>query len=74
MLIIWPWLLTAHALHHGTMVFLVTQRPILGLAETIVHWCSDFAKCEKWYGFHADQLVHVASKVVWAILASKALV
>lgn len=74
MLVIWPYLLTAHALHHGLMVFLVTQRPVLGLAETIVHWASDFAKCEGWYDFHVDQFVHIGSKIAWtALIATGAL-
>jgi hypothetical protein len=68
MQIIWPYLLTAHALHHGAMVFLVTQRLSFAVAETIVHWCSDFAKCEKWIGFHVDQAIHIASKVAWAAI------
>lgn len=66
--IVWPYLLSAHALHHGLMVFLVTQRLTLALAETAVHWCSDYAKCEGWYGFHADQLVHIGSKIAWSVL------
>lgn len=68
MQIIWPYLLTAHALHHGLLVALITQRVSLGVAETAVHWCSDFAKCERWYGFHTDQMVHIASKILWVAL------
>lgn len=68
MLVIWPYLLTAHALHHGALVYLITQRPLLGLAETVVHWGSDFAKCEGWYNFHVDQFIHIASKLLWTAL------
>jgi hypothetical protein len=68
MQVIWPWLLTSHAFTHGLMVYLITQRLSLGLGETCVHWLSDFGKNEKWYGFHADQIIHVASKVVWVAL------
>ncbi len=68
MQVIWPYLLTAHSLHHGLMVYLITQRFSLGLAETLVHWLSDFAKCESWFGFHADQFVHAAFKVIWVLL------
>lgn len=66
--VIWPHLLTAHALHHGLMVFLVTQRLSLGIAETVVHWITDFGKCEKWFGFHLDQTIHVATKFLWIFL------
>jgi hypothetical protein len=68
MQIIWPHLLTAHSLHHGLMVYLVSQKLSLGLAETAIHWLTDFGKCEKWYGFHADQILHVAAKVLWTAL------
>jgi hypothetical protein len=68
MQVIWPHLLTAHSLHHGLMVYLVSQKLSLGLAETAVHWLTDFGKCEKWYGFHADQVLHIAAKVLWTVL------
>lgn len=68
MQVIWPYLLSAHALHHGLIVYLISQNLALGLAETAVHWLSDFAKCEKWYGFHADQAVHVVSKLAWTAI------
>ena len=68
MQVIWPYLLSAHALHHGLMVFLITQRLSLGVAETVIHWISDFAKCEDWYGFHTDQVVHIGTKVIWTAL------
>ena len=66
--VVWPWLLSAHALHHGLAVFLVSQKLSLGIVETLVHWVVDFGKTEKWYGFHADQWIHVAFKVLWTAL------
>jgi hypothetical protein len=66
--VIWPHLLTAHSLHHGLMVFLVTQKFSLGIAETVLHWLTDFAKCEKWIGFHTDQALHIAAKILWLSL------
>jgi hypothetical protein len=68
MQVIWPHLLSAHSLHHGLMVFLATQKLSLGVAETVFHWITDFGKCEKWYGFHTDQAIHVVTKVIWLIL------
>jgi len=68
MQVIWPWLLSSHAITHALMVFLVTQKLSLSIAEFVVHWAVDFGKCEKWYGFHTDQLLHVGSKVLWAAL------
>lgn len=66
MQVIWPYLMTAHALMHGLMVYLITERLSVSLAETAVHWITDYGKCERWYGFHADQLIHIGSKILWA--------
>lgn len=66
--LVWPWVLSAHALHHGLIVFLITQRIWLGVAETIVHWATDYGKSEGWYGFHLDQVLHITAKVAWVAL------
>lgn len=66
--IIWPYLLTAHSLIHGLLVFLITGKVSLGIAETMIHWFTDFAKCEKWFGFHTDQFIHFSCKILWIIL------
>lgn len=61
----WLHLLTAHALIHGGMVALVTGRADLGAAETVIHWLTDWAKCEGRIGFHTDQAIHVLCKLIW---------
>lgn len=68
MQVIWPYLLSAHSLHHGFFVFAFTQSIWLGLAETGLHWLTDFGKCENFFGFHTDQLIHIFSKVLWVYL------
>ncbi len=65
---IWPYVLTAHALTHGAMVYLATGSTALGVAETAAHWAIDFGKCERWYGIHTDQWLHIGFKVLWALL------
>lgn len=62
----WQYWLTAHALIHGGMVALVTGVWWLGLAETVVHWVIDFAKCENVTNIHGDQALHVLCKIAWA--------
>lgn len=62
---IWPWVLTAHAVTHGLGVGIVTGRLGPAVAETVVHWVIDFGKCENWYGFHADQALHLGCKLLW---------
>lgn len=64
----WYYWLTAHAIIHGGAVLLITGSLTLGLLETLIHWFIDFGKCEKWFGIHVDQGLHVACKVLWCVL------
>jgi hypothetical protein len=69
----WYYWLTAHAFLHGAAVGAVLRWfghhwdvvVAFALAETLVHWLIDLAKCEKWFGIHVDQALHVACKIVW---------
>jgi hypothetical protein len=76
----WYYWLTAHALLHGAAVGVVVHwfgfgwhaAGVLGAAEAAVHWLIDHGKCEKWYGIHTDQALHVSCKVIWfALLAAE---
>ena len=64
----WYYWLTSHAATHGVAVGLITGSAWLGMAETLAHWCIDWAKCEKWTGIHVDQALHVACKVAWVAI------
>jgi hypothetical protein len=76
----WYYWLTAHALIHGAAVGLVVRywagfdpatAAAYALAETVVHWLIDLGKCERLYGIHVDQGLHVGCKVAWwALLAA----
>lgn len=68
---IWPYVLSSHALIHGFFVAVLTGSTQLGLAEAFVHWITDFGKCEKWYGIHTDQAIHIGSKLLWVYLYVK---
>jgi uncharacterized protein DUF3307 len=59
----WYYWLAAHALVHGGVVFVVTGSAVLALVEVILHSAIDYAKCERWIGFHQDQALHVLCKV-----------
>lgn len=61
----WYYWMTAHALVHGGMVYLITNSLVLGLVETAIHWVTDFAKCEGWIGLHTDQGIHIGCKVAY---------
>lgn len=65
---VWFYVLTAHALVHGGIVWIITGNVWLGIAETVAHWCIDFGKCENWYGIHTDQSAHVICKILWSTL------
>ncbi len=61
----WPYWLTAHAFTHATAVMLVTQNLAFGVAELILHWLIDLAKCENKINLHTDQALHVACKLAY---------
>ena len=65
---VWWYWLTAHSLVHGGVVYLITGSLILGVIESVVHWVTDFAKCEGWIGMHLDQAIHIGCKVVYAFV------
>ncbi|MDD2325232.1 MAG: DUF3307 domain-containing protein [Alphaproteobacteria bacterium] len=66
--ILWPYVLTAHALIHGAAVWWITGSFGFFLAETISHWLIDFGKCDKWFSLHTDQALHILCKLVWCTL------
>ena len=63
----WYYWMTSHAVTHGFGVGIVTGSVWFGLAEFVAHWLIDTGKCEKHYGLHADQLLHLAFKV-WIVI------
>jgi hypothetical protein len=66
--ILWIHSLTAHSLIQAGIVWIVTGAGTLALAEFILHWIIDFVRCEKWIGFSFDQCLHLACKLVYAII------
>ena len=71
---LWIHALTAHSLVHAGAVWIVTGSLALGMAEWVLHWVIDFAKCEKWTSYTADQFLHVACKLVFAALVGLGIV
>lgn len=64
---IWPYVLSAHALVHGLMAFLATGSTTIGIIETCAHWVIDFLKCDKRFGIHTDQWLHIGCKVAYVV-------
>ena len=65
---LWVYCLTAHSLIQSGGVWLITGSFALGVIEFVIHWLLDYAKCEGWTNFHADQLAHILCKVVFVIV------
>ncbi len=67
-----PWYhwLTGHSLIHGMAVMLILSNVYLALAETAVHWITDYLKCSKRIGIVADQAIHISAKVLWVAIFS----
>jgi hypothetical protein len=73
----WYYWLTSHALLHGAAVAAIFRWMgydwsvvfAIGMAETVLHWGSDYAKCEKLYSLHVDQAFHITCKLAWWTLA-----
>jgi hypothetical protein len=64
----WYYWLGAHALVHGGAVYLVTGSALLGAAEVLLHSAIDFAKSERWIGFHVDQALHILCKAAYCVI------
>lgn len=70
---VWGWVLPWHSFIHGGAVALATGYVWLGMLEVGAHAAIDFAKCQGWLGphprgYHRDQALHVACKVLWAVI------
>lgn len=71
---LWPLFLSSHALVNAAGVTLITGSVLLGVAEFVVHWIIDYAKNERCdFGYLTDQVLHIISKLAWAVLASNSM-
>lgn len=67
-MLVWPWVLTAHAATHAAAVYVVTGSVALAACELVAHWAIDYGKCANRYGIHFDQAAHIACKLLWALI------
>ncbi|MBX9934543.1 MAG: DUF3307 domain-containing protein [Methylobacterium sp.] len=70
---IWPHALLCHAAIHAGAVKLATGSWLLALLELAAHFAIDFAKCTGALTYGQDQALHVACKLLWALLILVAL-
>ena len=68
---LWVYLMSAHCFIHAGFVWVVSGHVLLGLAEFILHWSIDAAKCEGRTSFATDQWLHIITKAgyVWILWA-----
>lgn len=64
----WVHALTAHSLIQAGVVWVITGSGVFAIAEFILHWITDFVRCENWIGFTTDQVVHVACKILFVVI------
>lgn len=64
---IWPICMTAHCLLHAVAVWAITGCFVLCLAEFVLHWIIDAAKCEGKTTFVQDQTLHLICKIAYVV-------
>lgn len=62
-------ILLAHCLMHAGMVLLIAGSVWMAFAELVIHYITDWAKCEGIIDFNQDQFIHYACKGSWALIA-----
>lgn len=65
---VWIVALTAHCIIHAGGVWLVSGSLALGCVEFVLHALIDLGKGEEKFGLVADQLMHVACKLAYALV------
>lgn len=64
--IFWVHVLPAHALVHGLAVYMATGIVWLGMAESLIHAATDYAKSDGRISLNLDQAIHYGCKLAWA--------
>jgi len=59
----------AHAAIHGIPVGIITGSCLLALYEVAMHFTIDYVKSRGAINIHMDQLLHIACKVMWVVMA-----
>jgi Protein of unknown function (DUF3307) len=62
---LWVYCMTAHALTHAGIVWIISGCALLGAIEAVMHWLIDFLKMEKKISFLVDQALHVVCKAAY---------
>ena len=65
----WQQALAAHCIIQGAAVAIITGLWWLFVAEAVIHWFTDDAKCRGRISFNVDQAIHVGCKLLWWVIA-----
>jgi|APMed6443717190_1056831.scaffolds.fasta_scaffold29553_1 Protein of unknown function (DUF3307) len=65
---LWVYLMSAHCLIHAGFVWVIGGYAILAVAEFILHWMIDAAKCEGHTSFATDQWLHIITKAAYVAI------
>ena len=71
---VWIVALIAHCTIHAGGVWLVSGSMMLGGAEFVLHFLIDVGKGEEKFGLIADQMLHLACKLAYALLLGYSIV
>jgi len=65
-----PWwqILFAHSIIHAGMVLFITGSTTCAVLELLIHFVTDWSKCDGRISFSADQSIHYLCKLAWAIV------
>jgi hypothetical protein len=64
----WGWWLGSHAATHGLAVALLTDVPLLGVMETVMHAIIDWLKIRFHFTLVLDQSLRLVCKLTWVLL------
>jgi hypothetical protein len=66
-----PWwiAMAAHCAIHAGFVWIITGSYLCCAAEFLLHFETDWAKCEGKHTFLKDQVIHLVSKLIYAAFA-----
>ncbi|MGI8604488.1 MAG: DUF3307 domain-containing protein [Verrucomicrobiales bacterium] len=65
---LWVYLMTAHALTHAGIVWILSGCPLLAVGELVLHWTIDWLKVERKINFHLDQTMHILCKAAYVAI------
>lgn len=62
----WKLIMFAHCFIQGGFVYLFTNNLFFSLCEIMIHFITDYLKCNKKITVIQDQTIHILCKVIWA--------